>query len=236
MDADLQDPPEAIPAMLELWREGNEVVYAQRDSTSNYALYRLYAKIYYQLLKWLASVDIPMAAGEFRLLDLKVVRFLQQVTERTRFLRGLTVWPGFRQASIKIERPDRAQGQTNYNFRRSFLVAIDGIVSFTIAPLRWAMFVGALVATLSLLAGCGYAVAKLAGADFQGGWTTLAVGLTFLGGVQLMVMGIIGEYVGRIFLEVQNRPVYWVDFEVGFEDRAPGGSLRADRLTRSQTY
>lgn len=218
MDADLQDPPEAISEMLALWRDGAEVVYAQRRSTSNYLLYRVYARVYYRLLRKMASVDIPVGAGEFRLLDRKVVLFLQKVTEHTRFLRGLTVWPGLRQASIKVERSNRLQGQTNYNFRRSMLVAIDGLVSFSVAPLRWAMLAGVFIAVCSILAGAGYVIAKLLNVtEFGAGWPSLIVSIFFLSGVQLMVLGIVGEYVGRIFLEVQNRPLYWVDFELGFE-------------------
>jgi dolichol-phosphate mannosyltransferase len=219
MDADLQDPPEALPEMLRLWREGNEIVYVQRDSASDYVLYKLYARLYYRLLRKLASVDIPLGAGEFRVLDRKVVDFLRQITEHSRFLRGLTVWPGMRQAGIRIKRPPRTAGKTNYNFRRSMLNAIDGIVSFSIKPLRWAMMAGLCIAGISILAAVGFTVIKLARwIDFNIGWTSLMVGMFFLGGVQLIVLGIVGEYIGRIFLEVQNRPVYWIDFTLGFED------------------
>ena len=218
MDADLQDPPESIPRMLALWREGFEVVCAQRKSSSNYPLYTLYSGVYYQLLRMVSSVDIPVGAGEFRLLDRKVISFLQQVTEHTRFLRGLTLWPGFRQTSIQIERPERLAGQTNYNFRRSLLVAIDGIVSFSVAPLRGAMIAGITIATCSILAGLGYMIAKLLNVvEFGAGWPSVIVSIFFLGGIQLIVLGLIGEYIGRIFIEVQNRPLYWVDFELGFE-------------------
>ena len=230
MDADLQDPPEAIPEMIARWRDGFEVVYAQRRSASNYALYKLYSYVYYRALRKLASVDIPVGAGEFRLLDRKIVTFLQQVTEHTRFLRGLTVWPGLRQTSIKVERADRSEGQTNYNFRRSLVVAIDGLVSFSVAPLRWAMLAGLFIAVCSMLAGAGYVAAKLLNlTEFGAGWPSLMVSIFFLGGVQLMVVGIVGEYVGRIFLEVQNRPLYWIDFELGFDDAQVKAPASADR-------
>jgi len=219
MDADLQDPPEEIPRMLALWREGNHVVYAERASASSYALYKTLAAFFYRLLKRVSSIDIPLDAGEFRLLDRKVVNFMRNLTERSRFMRGLTVWPGLRQAKIQIERAARLSGQTNYNFRRSFLVAVDGLVSFSVVPLRLIALFGTLVAILSLLFGFGFLVARLLVPDIFGrGWPSLFVSIYFMGGVQLMFLGIIGEYIGRIFIEVQNRPLYWVDFELGFPD------------------
>ncbi len=218
MDADLQDPPEALPEMLRLWRAGNEIVYVRRQSASDYVMYKIYARIYYRLLRKLASVEIPLGAGEFRVLDRKVVDFLRQVKEHSRYMRGLTVWPGLRQAGIQIQRPPRTQGKTNYNFRRSLLNAIDGVVSFSIVPLRWAMIAGVSIAGISMALGIAFAVIKLRGwINFNVGWTSLIVSVFFLGGVQLIVLGILGEYVGRIFLEVQNRPVYWIDFTLGFE-------------------
>jgi len=219
MDADLQDPPEEIPRMLALWREGNHVVYAERASASSYALYKTLAAFFYRLLKRVSSIDIPLDAGEFRLLDRKVINFMRNLTERSRFMRGLTVWPGLRQAKIQIERAARLSGQTNYNFRRSFLVAVDGLVSFSVVPLRLIALFGTLVAILSLLFGFGFLVARLLVPDIFGrGWPSLFVSIYFMGGVQLMFLGIIGEYIGRIFIEVQNRPLYWVDFELGFPD------------------
>ena len=219
MDADLQDPPEEIPRMLALWREGNHVVYAERSSASDYVLYKALAPLFYRLLKRVSSIDIPLDAGEFRLLDRKVVNFMRNLTERSRFMRGLTVWPGLRQAKIQIERAARQSGQTNYNFRRSFLVAVDGLVSFSVVPLRLAAIFGTFVAVLSLLFGFGYLIARMITPDIFGrGWPSLFVSIYFMGGVQLMFLGIIGEYIGRIFIEVQNRPLYWVDFELGFPD------------------
>lgn len=218
MDADLQDPPEAIPQLLELWNQDNQIVYVQRRSASNYGLYKTFAFLFYRLLKSLSSVEIPVDAGEFRLLDRKVVDFLKTLTEHTRYLRGLTVWPGFRQTSIQIERSNRLAGETNYNFRRSLIVAIDGILSFSTVPLRLATLLGIVITLLSLFLAGGYVVARLLYPSIFGtGWASIFVGIFFLGGVQLIVLGILGEYVGRIFVEVQNRPVYWVDWAVGFE-------------------
>lgn len=217
MDADLQDPPEAIPQLVDLWKQGNELVYVQRESGTAYFGYRFLSFLFYRVLAKLSSVTIPVDAGEFRLMDRKIVDFLKRLTEHSRYLRGLTVWPGFRTAHIKIERPARLQGQTNYNFRRSLLVAIDGLVGFSILPLRMVTMLGAMITIGSFLAGLGYIVAKLLyPAPFGAGWTSLFVSFFFMGGVQLTILGVIGEYIGRIFIEVQNRPVYWVDYDIGF--------------------
>jgi dolichol-phosphate mannosyltransferase len=230
MDADLQDPPEVIPKLIRLWEEGHEIVYVERESASDYAAYKFLSNIFYRLLKSLASVDIPRNAGEFRLLDRKVVDFLGRLTEHTRYLRGLTVWPGLRQGSIHIERPPRLQGKTNYNFNRSLLVAIDGMVSFSVAPLRLATLAGGTIAIGSMLLGLVYGVLKIFfSTTFGRGWTSLIVSIFFIGGVQLMFLGVLGEYVGRIFLEVQNRPVYMVDYELGFREPASSTDSRRGR-------
>lgn len=224
MDADLQDPPETIPKLLELWRAGHEVVYVQRSSQSTYALYKALAFVFYRVLRMIAVVDIPVDAGEFRLLDRKVVQYLQRLTEHTRYLRGLTVLPGFRQTSVKIQRPERLSGQTTYNFRRSMLVAIDGVLSFSTVPLRLATLLGAFMTFVSFLMAAVFLVWKiLEPKAFGAGWPSIMVAVFLLGGIQLIVLGILGEYVARIVTEVQNRPVYWVDYQLGFEahDRAP---------------
>jgi polyisoprenyl-phosphate glycosyltransferase len=230
MDADLQDPPELIPKLIERWREGYEVVYVQRTSASTSRLYKAFAFLFYRLLKSIASIEIPVDAGEFRLLDRKVAEYLKKLTEHTRYLRGLTMLPGFRQTSVRIERTERFQGQTNYNFRRSALVALDGIFSFSILPLRLASLLGAVVTALGLIVGLVY-LANMPHHSISGlGWPILTA-VIFLSGIQLLVMGIIGEYLARVFVEVQNRPVYWVDYHLGFEhqDSAGSGQFAGDR-------
>lgn len=233
MDADLQDPPEVIPRLIELWAAGNEVVYVERQSQSNYPGYGFLAHSYYRLLNRLSKLEIPRNAGEFRILDRKVILFLRTLREHTRFLRGLTVWPGLRQASIRIDRPARLSGATNYGFSRSSLVALDGVVSFSVLPLRLAAIFGGVVAVLSILAGLTYGVLKIFYSSVFGpGWASLMVSIFFLGGVQLMFLGVLGEYIGRIFLEVQQRPLYWVDYQLGFpEERTP---LEAPDMGASQ--
>lgn len=220
MDADLQDPPEAIPKLIELWQQGYQIVYVQRPSTSNSWAYRVLARLFYRILQKTSSIDIPLDAGEFRLLDRSVVGFLTRLTEHTRFLRGLTVWPGLRQTKVEIRREPRKRGTSNYNYLRSFFIAVDGLVSFSVIPLRFATMIGVLVASISILVGLGYFVSRWFFPSFFGtGWTSLMVSIAFLSGVQLICMGVIGEYLGRIFIEVQNRPVYWSEYELGFENR-----------------
>jgi dolichol-phosphate mannosyltransferase len=229
MDADLQDPPESIPLLLEQWRKGYEVVYVQRPSGSTYALYKLFSYVFYRLLRKISPVDIPVDAGEFRLLDRKVVLYLRRLTEHTRYLRGLTVLPGFRQTGIRIQRADRQHGQTNYNFRRSIVVAIDGILSFSVLPLRLATLTGAIMTASSFLVALGYIVWKILDPSIFGpGWPSIFISVLLFGGFQLIALGIVGEYIARVFVEVQNRPVYWVDYELGFAEKRDQVEARAE--------
>jgi polyisoprenyl-phosphate glycosyltransferase len=227
MDADLQDPPESIPTLIERWRDGYEIVYVQRPSSSSYALYGLFSFLFYRLLRRVSSVEIPVDAGEFRLLDRKVVRYLQKLTEHTRYLRGLTVLPGFRQIGVHIPRAQRHQGTTNYNFKRSFLVALDGVLSFSTLPLRIATFLGFLMTFVSVTVAAVYILWRLFDPSIFGpGWPSIFVSIFLLGGLQLIVLGILGEYLARIFIEVQNRPVYWVDYELGFPEKEQNREAR----------
>lgn len=218
MDADLQDRPELIPDLMELWRQGNEVVFVRRGSVSTSRLYPVMSFLFYRMLRKIASIDIPVDAGEFRLLDRKVVDYLKTLTEHTRYMRGVTMLPGFRRTSIEIQRAERLEGQTNYNFKRSAMVALDGILSFSTVPLRIATVIGVGVMGVGLLIALASVVWKLLSPGAPAfGWSILIASLFFLSGIQLLVMGIMGEYLARVFIEVQNRPVYWVDYQLGFE-------------------
>ena len=223
MDADLQDPPETLPTLMERWRQGFEIVYVQRPSESPSALYKTLSYFFYRLLRKIASVEIPVDAGEFRLLDRKVVSYLRRLTEHTRYLRGLTVLPGFRQTSIQIQRAKREHGRTNYNFRRSLMVALDGVLSFSTAPLRLPILLGALMTCGGIMTGTCYLVWKLLDPGIFGPiWPGILMAILLVGGMQMIGLGILAEYVGRILIETQNRPVYWVDYELGFgEGEAP---------------
>lgn len=215
MDADLQDPPEAIIQLINKWKEGNQIVYVKRNSENRSLVYSFCAKLFYKLIYKTSSIKIPRNVGEFRLIDRKVLTVMNSFREKTRFLRGLTLWPGFTAAEIEIERGKRIEGETNYNFMRSLWVAVDGFVSFSIAPLRIAIGIGLFMFFLAIL-GISYAIAlRLISDSWVSGWTLMFVALMLFGGTQFILLGVLGEYIGRIFLEVLDRPLYVVDYQVG---------------------
>jgi dolichol-phosphate mannosyltransferase len=215
MDADLQDPPQAIIQLIQKWQEGHHIVYVKRKSEARSIIYSTGSKLFYKLLHNISDIKIPMGVGEFRLIDRKVLNVMNSFREKTRFLRGLTLWPGFSTAAIEIERGERAAGETNYNLMRSFWVAIDGFVSFSIAPLRIAISIGIFMFLLALI-GIAYAITlRLTSNSWVSGWTLMFVALMLMGGTQFIVMGVLGEYIGRIFLEVLDRPLYVVDYQAG---------------------
>jgi dolichol-phosphate mannosyltransferase len=210
MDADLQDPPHVIGEMLEKWREGGEVVYAVRKKRQDATLKRMLAKWFYRLLQYVSSIDIPLDTGDFCLLDRKVVTHLKALPEKNRFLRGLRSWLGFRQVAVEFDRPARFAGDAKYTFRQSLRLAINGIVGFSSFPLRMAAFAGflAFLAALVLLAVAF--VAYFVDYHMERGWTSIVAIVLFIGGVQLILLGSIGEYIGRIYDEAKQRPNYIV--------------------------
>jgi dolichol-phosphate mannosyltransferase len=211
MDADLQDPPELLEQMLARWREGFEVVYAQRVSREREGpLKRGLAWLYYRVLRAVAPVDIPTDTGDFCLMDRKVVDQLIALPERNRYIRGLRAWVGFRQTSVQFERAPRFAGEPKYTFRKSLGLGVNGIISFSKAPLRIATWLGLLVSLMSFVLVIVFVVEKLTrGFDIRG-WASTVVIILFLGGVQLLTIGIIGEYLSRIYDEVKQRPLYVV--------------------------
>lgn len=220
MDADLQDPPELLSEMLRLWREGWEVVYAVRtEREGETAFKKLTATLFYRLLRKLTNVDIPADTGDFRLMDRKVVDALNRMQEHHRFLRGMAAWVGFRQIGLPYKRNARAAGETKYPFRKMFRLAMDAICSFSHAPLRLSTNLGWTIAGLSILYGLITIVRYfLQGRGFQPGWTSLIVVLSFLSGVQLITLGLVGEYIARIYDEVKGRPLYLIAEKIGFEE------------------
>jgi dolichol-phosphate mannosyltransferase len=220
MDADLQDPPEAIPQLLEEWYKGAKLVYVERRSVHNSPIYVGIAFLYYRALRFISETPIPPDAGEFRLLDRKLVHFMTSLHEHTRFIRGLSVWPGFKSAKVSIKREKRQRGETNYNFARSMAVALDGIFSFSTKPLRAAAVLGFGMSILSFLIGTVAVVARLFGQFWPSGAVAVLTALLMIGGIQFIFIGILGEYVGRIFVEVQRRPLFVIDYECGFESEA----------------
>jgi glycosyltransferase involved in cell wall biosynthesis len=212
IDADMQDPPEEIVRMIEMWRQGYDVVYGVRRHRDGEHPLRLWcAKVYYRVLDSLSEIRIPLDTGEFRLMDRRVVDVINSMPERHRFIRGLVSWAGYKQGPLYYERAKRFAGVTKYPLRKVFAVATDGIVSFSARPLRVATTFGFLVSFCAVI-GIAYAVfLRLFTGNWVSGWTFLVVSILFLGGVQLVCMGIIGEYVGRIYDESKRRPLYVSD-------------------------
>ncbi|MEB3237864.1 MAG: glycosyltransferase family 2 protein [Candidatus Sericytochromatia bacterium] len=211
IDADLQDPPELIPQMLELWREGWDVVYAQRRTrVGETAFKRWTAQAFYRILRSLTQVHIPLDTGDFRLMDRKVVDALHQLPERHRFLRGLVSWVGFRQTGLVFDRAERFAGSTKYPLRKMLAFALDGITGFSFLPLQVASWLGVWVSVMAFFSICWVLWETLVRHGTVPGWASLMVAILFLGGVQLLTIGLIGEYIGRILDEVRQRPLYLV--------------------------
>jgi len=218
IDADLQDPPEVIPEMLRLWRAGFQVVYGVRAGREGETRFKLWtAKLFYRLMNRLSKVKIPLDAGDFRLLDRRVVDVLLSMPERDRFIRGMVSWIGFDQAAVMYERDARLAGRSKYPLTKMLRFAADGVLSFSFAPLRLAVWLG-FFALFVALGGIVYAViARLYTENWVRGWASLFTAVLFIGGVQLVTLGIIGEYIGRIYAEVKRRPLYVVSERRGFE-------------------
>lgn len=225
MDGDLQDPPEELPRFLEKWREGYQVVYAVRTRRKEGLLKRTAYAAFYRFLSLIAEIEIPLDSGDFCLLDRKVVDVLKrEMPENIRFVRGLRAYVGFRRIGVRYERESRAAGQPKYNFRKLLRLAGDGLFGFSTLPLRLATYLGLCISSLSFGLGVFFIIHRLVGFKIFGhspedtpGMASLAVGLFFLGGIMLFFLGILGEYVGRIYIEVKRRPPYIVDELIGFE-------------------
>ena len=220
-DADLQDPPEVYPKMIAKWREGYEVVYGVRASREGETWFKLFtAKVFYRLIQRITSIDIPLDTGDFRLMDRRVVRAINNMPERNRFLRGMIPWVGFKQTGVEYERASRFAGESKFGSVRQMLpFALDAITSFSYLPLQLATYLGFLIAVISGIAILAVVLVRLFGPEnpLIGQATTL-VSVLFLGGVQLISLGIIGEYLGRIYDEVKGRPLYLVDKKWGFPE------------------
>ena len=218
MDADLQDPPEVVPDLLAKWSAGFDVVYAVRTRRKENAAKRASYAIFYRILRRISDVQIPLDSGDFALMDRKVVRTINSLPERNRFLRGLRSWVGFRQTELVYERMQRHAGEPKYRTRHLMKLALDGFFGFSTVPLQLATYVGFIAAGLGLL----YLLYALASRFLHGtpaGWTSLAAIVLFMGGTQLIILGILGGYVGRVYEEVRRRPLYVLDEKIGFPER-----------------
>lgn len=210
MDADLQDPPEILPQFVSKWREGHDVVYAIRQSRKeNWILRSAYA-LFYRLLKRIANIDIPLDAGDFCIMDRRVVDLLNGMPERNRFVRGIRSWIGLDQVGLAYKREARYAGRPKYTLSRLIYLALDGLISFSYVPLRIITLLGFGVSFLSMLLAVFYAIKRLLVGLNPPGFASLMVSIFFLAGIQLITIGVIGEYVGRIFEEVKRRPLYVV--------------------------
>ncbi|WP_082441602.1 glycosyltransferase family 2 protein [Sphingomonas sp. Leaf33] len=219
IDVDLQDPPEVLDAMLDAWRAGNEVVLGIRRSRArDHWLKRGTADLFYRAHNRLSRDKIPAHAGDFRLLDARVVDVIRAMPERNRFMKGLFAWGGFRQASVEYDRAERTHGVTKFNYWRLWTLALDGITSSSTMPLRVWSYVGGVVALAALAYAAVIAVQTMLFGNAVAGYPSLFVAVTFLGGVQLLSLGVLGEYVGRILIEAKGRPLYVVRDRLGFDD------------------
>lgn len=220
IDADLQDPPELIPDMLRLWEQGYDVVYARRKKRKGESFFKLVtAKLFYRVLDKLSDVRIPLDTGDFRLIDARVADELRKMRERNRFLRGMISWMGFRQTPLEYERNERFAGETKYPFKKMVKLALDGIISFSSKPLKLAQYLG-FFAVFCAVAVFLYSVAcrLIGGRNLVSGWASIMTAVTFLGGVQLISVGILGEYIARMYEESKNRPLYIIEKEINTDD------------------
>ncbi len=228
IDADLQDPPEVIALMIDRWREGYEVAYGTRTERTGETGFKIWtAKLFYRLINRLSETKMPLDTGDFRLMDRKVVDALLAMPERDRFLRGMVSWVGFRQVAVPYERAPRLAGTSKYPLFKMIRFATDAVLSFSYMPLRLATWLG-FITILMALAGIIYAVFLRLYTDekhWVRGWASIFTAVLFIGGVQLISLGIIGEYLGRIYSEVKKRPLYVVQERLGFETKSRSRKL-----------
>lgn len=211
IDADLQDPPEVILELAKKWRKGYEVVYAVRAEREGETWFKKFtAALFYRLIRWITDVNIPVDAGDFRLMDRKVVDVLKQMRERHRFPRGMSAWVGFKQVGVEYKRAARYAGETKYPFRKMFRLALNAITSFSYFPLQVATFFGFFSAGVAILAIPIVIYLRASGSQAFFGQATTLIAVLFLGGVQLISLGILGEYIGRLYDEAKGRPLYIV--------------------------
>lgn len=219
MDADLQHPPEVIGLFVDRWREGYELVYGVMEERQGETLFkRATARVFYRFLMWLADIDVPPGAGDFRLVDRRALDAFRGMPETNRYLRGMFSWIGFRQIGVPYVSPPRHSGESKYTTSRMFRLAANAIVGFSQRPLRVALALGFTVSLGSIVFGLSSAIVKVTGGFAVPGWASIMVLVGIVGGVQLIVLGVIGEYIARIHDEVKRRPLYLVDDAHGFDD------------------
>lgn len=237
MDADLQHPPEVIATFISKWREGYDIVYGQRDDRdADSAARRIFSRVFYGAFKRMSGTNLPDGAGDFRLLDRKAVDAMNCFTERVRFNKGLYAWIGFPSTGVTFHVPPRFDGtKSRFNPRALLRFAIDGLVSFTTMPLRIWSYIGIVISGLAFAYILGFLIKMMFFGSGAAGFPTLIISILFLGGIQLISLGVIGEYLGRMYEEVKGRPLYIVAEEIGFDDAAPAQRLDASSPPPSTT-
>jgi dolichol-phosphate mannosyltransferase len=239
LDADLQDPPEVILELAARWREGYDVVYAVRDIREGETRFkRMTARAFYRAFNRISEVKVPVDVGDFRLVDRRVLDVFARMRESNRFVRGMFSWIGLRQTGVLYRREERFAGATKYPLRKMLRFATTGVVSFSSAPLRAALNLGFIVSLVSFALGIWSLIVKLTGFYNVPGWTSIVVVTTFIGGIQLIVLGVIGEYIGDIHTEVKGRPLYVISELENFPDphELPPRVVVANRRVREQAY
>jgi polyisoprenyl-phosphate glycosyltransferase len=220
IDSDLQDPPELIPEMIKLWEQGYDVVYGKRKKRDGESWFKLVtAKMFYRFLDKMSTVKIPVDTGDFRLIDRKVVEALKKMPEHNRFLRGMASWVGFKQAPLEYERKERFAGETKYPLKKMIKFALDGIFSFSVKPLKLVEYIGSIAILLALAIVFYSIISPLIGLKILTlGWTLILALVSLIGGIQLLSIGIVGEYIARIYDESKGRPLYIIDKEINLEN------------------
>lgn len=218
MDGDLQDPPEVIPSLVKSWREGSDVVYAVRGARHGESRVKTAAAaLHYRLLRWLSDTDIPVDTGDFRLISRRIADHLIGMRESSRYIRGMVSWLGYQQDSVVFQRAPRTTGEAKYTYRKLLRLSVDGIASFTERPLNLTFQLGGVVMLIAVALGLYFVIAKLIDPSRSNqGFATIIVAILFLGGLQLFAIGLVGQYVGRIFKQSKGRPLYVVSNRVGF--------------------
>jgi glycosyltransferase involved in cell wall biosynthesis len=237
IDADLQDPPEVAVEMAARWRAGFDVVYGVRTTRKGESRFKLRTShFFYRLLNRASDVELPVDAGDFRLIDRRVAEVVRNMREPSRYLRGLFAWVGFRQTQVPYERDERFSGDTKYSVARMMRLAIDGLLAFSTVPLRLALSLGFIISVAAFLAGITAIVVKLTGAYTIPGWASVVVMLSFLSGVQLLVIGAVGQYVGRVYEQGRNRPLYLISEAHGIVDGEPRPRAGVEGSSREGSY
>lgn len=218
MDADLQDPPEIIPKFIEKWKEGYKIVYGIRKEREEGILKKLAYKLFYRFLRIMSKTNIPLDSGDFSLIDRRIIDLLNSMPEKARFLRGLRSWMGFKQIGVEYNRDRRYAGKPKYTLTKLFKLAFSGLISFSEFPLILISVIGTLIAIASLGYGTYIVLKRIMSGGTVIGWHTIVASITFLGGVQLLILGLIGAYITKIFDEIKQRPLFIIDQIIGFED------------------